>query len=72
MNNPYTESMADIMSCSRERQEMFGILAAWDKHGLPGDFSEDGIRFAFNKNSGYVFLINDDYQVAMVNGYKLD
>lgn len=68
----YTEDMGDILSCARERRMAMEILQAWDEDGLPDDFSAFGIRFAFNKNSGYVFLVNEDYQVAMMNGDRLE
>lgn len=35
-------------------------------------FSDDGVKLAFNTSSGYVFLTNEDYQVLMLNGDKLD
>lgn len=31
------------------------------------DFNSGGVRLAFNENSGYVFLTNEDYQVLMLN-----
>lgn len=72
MKNVYTEDFADIMSCSRERYEVLQIINAWNNKGLPDDFYEDNVRLAFNKNSGYVFLVNDDYQCAMMNGNNLE
>jgi len=66
-NNTYTENMADIMSCYRERIQVLQLLQAWDKDGLPDTFYDEGVKFAFNKNSGYVFLVNDDYQVLMLD-----
>ena len=72
MNNVYTEDFADIMSCSRERYEVLQIINAWNHNGLPSNFYEDNVRLAFNKNSGYVFLVNDDCQVAMMNGNNLE
>ena len=71
-NATYTENMADIMACSIERKEVLAIMKAWDKNGLPDNFYDEGVRFAFNKNSGYVFLINDDYQCLMMNGDVLE
>ena len=71
-SNVYTENMADIMSCYTERKEVLAIMQAWDKDGLPDSFYDEGVRFAFNKNSGYVFLVNDEYQVLMMNGDKLE
>lgn len=71
-NNTYTEDFNDIMSCSNERYEVLQIINAWNHNGLPNDFNEDNVKLAFNKNSGYVFLVNDDYQVAMMNGNNLE
>ena len=72
MQNVYTEYFADIMSCSRERYEVLQIINAWNHNGLPSNFYEYNVRLAFNKNSGNVFLVNDDCQVAMMNGNKLE
>lgn len=66
-NNTYTEDFNDIMSCSRERYEVQKLLSAWNHSGLPSDFYDYNVRFAFNKNSGCVFLVNDSCQVAMIN-----
>lgn len=71
-SNVYTENMADIMSCYTERKEVLAIMQAWDKNGLPDNFYDEGVKFAFNKNSGYVFLVNDEYQVLMMNDGKLE
>ena len=71
-SNVYTENMADIMSCNRERAMVLNIMQAWDKDGLTDSFYDEGVKFAFNKNSGYVFLTNDEYQVLMMNGDKLE
>lgn len=72
MNNVYTENLADIMSCYTERLEVQAIITAWNEKGLPTDFYDEGVKFAFNKNSGNVFLVNDEYQCAMMNDDKLD
>lgn len=66
----YTESFSDFGA--RERHMLTEIMTAWDKHGLPEDFSDDNVRPAMNMNSGFVFLVNDDCQVAMMNGSKLE
>jgi hypothetical protein len=65
MTNYYTENMADFGS--RERHMAAEILSKDFPHG----FYDEGVRIAFNMSSGYVFLTNDDYQVAMLNGDKL-
>lgn len=63
--NFYTENLADFGS--RERA-MAGELLSAD---LPRNFNAVGVRVAMNMNSGYVFLVNDDFQVAMMNGYHM-
>lgn len=65
MQNYYTENLADFGS--RERHMAAELLAA----SLPHNFYNGGVRVAFNALSGYVFLVNDDYQVAMMNGDTL-
>lgn len=62
MTNTYTENLADFGY--RELDEASKLLSAI-KNGLPDDFYDQGIKVGFNMNSGYVFLTNDDYQVAM-------
>jgi hypothetical protein len=71
-NDTYTEDLGDIMSCTRERFLVTEILNAWNDQGLPDTFSETGAKFAFNRNSGNVFLVNEDCQCAMMNGDKLE
>lgn len=67
--NGYTENLADFGY--REQDEAKEIFSAWKKNGLPQDFENDGVRLAFNMNSGYVFLTNNEYQVAMSDGDEL-
>jgi hypothetical protein len=71
INESYTDDLGEIIIHARERGICQDILNAWGKYGLPEDFEENGIKFAFNRNSGYVFLTNSDYQVAMLNNGKL-
>ena len=68
--NYYTENLADFGI--REIGELNEILTAWIENGLPNGFENSSVRPAFNKNSGYVFLVNDEYQVAMLNDNKLE
>lgn len=68
--NPVTENLADFGA--RERLELKEILEAWEKHGLPDDFIEEGVRPMMNKNSGYVFLTNSEYQTCMLQNDKLE
>ena len=65
MKNIYIENQADFGS--RERKMADKLL----ENELPIQFSTKGVRIAMNKNNGYVFLVNDDYQVAMMNGKEL-
>jgi hypothetical protein len=57
---------------NRELEEMEVLLRARRKEGFPDDFDDDGIKIMFNKNSGNVFFTNEDCQVAMMNGDKLE
>lgn len=65
-NEVYTEDLADFGS--RERSMAAELLA----QPLPDGFSDDGVKLAMNRNSGYVFLVNADYQCAMMNGDTLE
>jgi len=71
-NDYYTEDLGDIMQCQTERREVATILNYWNDRGLPETFNSTGAKFAFNRNSGNVFLVNEDYQCAMMNGDKLE
>ena len=64
MQDFYTENLADFGY--REIKLLRDILDAWVNHGLPDDFGGDEVRPAFNMNSGNVFLVNSDYDVAML------
>jgi hypothetical protein len=57
---------------SREREMVIEILLAWKNSGLPTDFYQDEVRPTMNKNSGFVFLVNSEYQTAMLNGNVLE
>ena len=72
MQNVYTENLNDIITFDRERALVIELLQAWGEQGLPDDFYEEGVKVAFNRNSGYVFLVNDEYQCAMMNEDKLE
>lgn len=56
----------------REIKMAAELLNAWVEHGLPDDFSDDEVTVMMNQNSGNVFLTNSEYQVAMMNGDKLE
>ena len=48
------------------------LLKAMREQGLPDDFYDDEVHPMMNQSSGNVFLTNSDYQVAMLNGDKLE
>ena len=56
----------------RERIIAEELLKAWREQGLPNDFYNDEVTIMLNLMSGYVFLTNSDYQVAMMNGDNLE
>jgi len=62
----YTEDLAEFGWT--EKQEAGRLLQAY----LPYGFYNEGVRVGFNKMSGYVFLVNDDYQCAMFNGDNVE
>ena len=62
--NIYTEDLQDFGLI--ELEEAAKLLSEI-KNGVPEDFEKCKIRVAFNKNSGYVFLTNSEYQVAMID-----
>lgn len=65
-----TTDLADFGA--RERWILVELLTAWDKQGLPENFYDDEVRAMMNRNSGCVFLTNSEYEVAMINGNKLE
>jgi len=62
----------DLSKFGYRELAMAGDLLKAIKNGLPDDFDDDGITVMFNTHSGYVFLTNSDYQVAMLNDKKLE
>lgn len=57
---------------TRELAEVRNLLDAMLDQGLPDDFYNSEVAPMFNQSSGYVFLINSEYQAAMMNGGKLE
>ena len=58
----------------RELKEIAKILIEITRGGmaLPEDFEDDDLTINFNTNSGYVFLSNSNYEVAMLLDGKLE
>ena len=69
-NDPVTYDLSEFGM--REIQELRDLLDAWLSSGLPDDFYDDEVRPAFNKNSGYVFLTNSDYQSCIEADGRLE
>ena len=55
-----------------ERQEAGRLLLALGTHHDKTDNMGDGVTVEFNPMSGNVFLVDDDYNVAMMNGHELE
>ena len=69
MENITTTDLAEFGY--RELDMAADLLKAYADHGLDG-FDHDEVRVMMNRNSGNVFLTNSEYQVAMMNGDKLE
>ena len=63
MSETYTENLSGFGLI--ELEEARNILDAMIDNGLPSDFENEGVKIAFNRNSGKVFLTNSEYQVAV-------
>lgn len=68
--NITTTNLADF--AQRERDILIDLLQAWRDQGLPDDFYDEEVVPMLNTESRHVFLTNEDYQVAMLNGDKLE
>ena len=66
----YTEDLAAFGY--REQRAAQDLFEAWKLNGLPIDFWNSGVKIGFNMNSGYVFLTNSEYQVAMCTTNEQD
>ena len=63
-NETYTEDLRNFGN--RELYEAGKLLTAYATE-RPIGFDYEGVRVAFNMNSGFVFLTNNEYQCAMVD-----
>lgn len=70
-NNEITTTNLEDFGC-RELAMLEELLKAMREQGLPEDFYDCEVHPMFNKYSGNVFLTNSEYQVAMMNGEKLE
>ena len=69
MNNITTTDLSEFGY--RELRELSKLINAMILNGLPNDFADDKVIAMMNKNSGIVFLTNDDYQVCLLEGDEL-
>ena len=70
MNNPVTTDLRDFGY--RELAMARDLLKAYCEFGNT-DYLNDKVQIAFNTHSGYVFLVDEDYNVAMeCDGQLLD
>lgn len=56
----------------RELEMLEELIKAMREQGLPEDFYDEEVHPMMNQNGGNVFLTNSEYQVAMMNGDKLE
>lgn len=58
----------------REKYLAIALLTAWREGKIASHIESlgDNVRAAFNPNSGYVFLTNDEYDAFLFNGDVLD
>ena len=70
MRNTTTTDLGDFGY--REMEIAKDLLNAVLEEGLPETFNNEGLTTMFNTTSGYVFLTNDDFQVAMLKDGKLE
>ena len=71
MREEITTTDLSYFSCY-ELGNLVDLLNAWKEQGLPKDFYDNEVVPMLNRDSGNVFLTNSEYQVAMLNGSKLD
>lgn len=57
----------DLSKFGYRELDMAGELLTAIQDGLPNDFDNDEITVMFNMNSGFVFLTNSEYQIAMLD-----
>jgi hypothetical protein len=68
MQDPVTYDMSDFGS--REMGMAADLLNAYRKQHP--EWLGNGVKVAMNRNSGCVFLTDEDYNSAMMNGEKLE
>jgi hypothetical protein len=69
-NNYLTSDLSKFGN--RELHKLKRLVEALETQGLPDDFWDSDVQIMLNTYSGKVFLTNSEYQVAMMNGDKLE
>lgn len=67
---PTTTNLSDFGY--RELGMLRDLIQAKMDQGLPASFDLSGVTAMMNQNSGNVFFTNDEFEVAMLNGDKLE
>lgn len=68
-----TEVTSDLSKFGwRERRMAAELLTASCDKGFPEGFTDDEVTICMNTGSGNVFLTNSEFQVAMMNGDRLE
>ena len=62
-NNALTDDLGKFGH--KELEEAISLLDAMNRDGLPETFNNEDVKIIFNSDTGAVFLINSDLQVAM-------
>jgi hypothetical protein len=57
---------------SSQRQEARKLKEAWEKQGLPDNFSNVGVHIRREKSGNKVFISNNEDQICMLNKGRLD
>lgn len=69
MNN--TQNLADFGQIERDEAALL-LTTLGGSNDDTKHFGSDGVAVEFNPMSGYVFLVDEDYNVAMMNGHQLE
>ena len=70
MNDPTTTDLRDFGY--RELRMAGELLTAYKTTADRSERLGDGVHVVFNRTSGNVFLCDEDYNVAMMNGHVLE
>lgn len=72
MYNSLVENITEIMRYYDNKEEAKKIIDAIYNYGTPDDFDDEGSRFFWNADFGTLFLSNNENQVAVLRGDRLE